>query len=70
VSRPLDDFTIGVEEEYQIVNPASRELRQRAGRILPRSPASRAESFRDEGARAVSAPRLNGADDSRTLSIC
>jgi len=29
------DLTIGVEEEYQIVDPASRELRQRAARILP-----------------------------------
>ncbi len=30
-----DDFTLGVEEEYQIVNPTSRELRPRAARILP-----------------------------------
>ena len=30
-----ETFTIGVEEEYQIVNPASRELQPRAGRILP-----------------------------------
>jgi carboxylate-amine ligase len=28
-------FTIGVEEEYQIVDPTSRHLRPRAGRILP-----------------------------------
>ena len=33
----IADFTIGVEEEYQIVNPTTRELRQRAGRILPRA---------------------------------
>jgi carboxylate-amine ligase len=32
---PADDFTIGVEEEYQIIHPESRALRQRAGRILP-----------------------------------
>jgi carboxylate-amine ligase len=32
-----DDFTIGVEEEYQIVDPESRELVQRAGRVLPRT---------------------------------
>jgi glutamate---cysteine ligase / carboxylate-amine ligase len=32
--EPANDFTIGVEEEYQIVNPTSRELRSRAGRIL------------------------------------
>src|SRR4051812_32041430 len=37
VAPPLEDFTIGVEEEYQIVNPETRELRQRAGRILPRA---------------------------------
>jgi glutamate---cysteine ligase / carboxylate-amine ligase len=35
VSPPLEDFTIGVEEEYQIVDPATRELRQRAAVILP-----------------------------------
>lgn len=32
---PLDEeLTLGVEEEYQIVHPGSRELRSRAGRIL------------------------------------
>jgi carboxylate-amine ligase len=30
-----DRFTLGVEEEYQLVDPASRELRPRAGRVLP-----------------------------------
>ena len=30
-----DDFTIGVEEEYQIVHPETRALRQHAGAILP-----------------------------------
>ncbi len=30
-----EPLTIGVEEEFQIVNPDSRELRPRAGRILP-----------------------------------
>lgn len=29
------EFTIGVEEEYQIVNPLTRELQSRAERILP-----------------------------------
>ena len=29
-----DDFTIGVEEEYQIINPETRELRPRATRML------------------------------------
>ncbi|WP_422932150.1 carboxylate-amine ligase [Singulisphaera sp. PoT] len=32
-----DDFTIGVEEEYQIVHPETRALVQRAGRLLPRA---------------------------------
>jgi len=35
--EPAQDFTIGVEEEYQIVNPATRALRPRAGHILPRA---------------------------------
>ena len=29
-----DDFTIGVEEEYQIIDPATRELLSRAHLIL------------------------------------
>jgi carboxylate-amine ligase len=37
VAPSNEDFTIGVEEEYQIVDPATRELRQRAGRILPKA---------------------------------
>lgn len=31
----MEEFTIGVEEEYQIINVETRELRSRAGRILP-----------------------------------
>ena len=31
---PSAELTIGVEEEYQIVDPSTRQLRQRAGRIL------------------------------------
>ncbi len=30
-----DDFTIGIEEEYQIVDPETRALRPRAGQIVP-----------------------------------
>jgi hypothetical protein len=37
VPTPPEDFTIGVEEEYQIVNPQTRELRQRAARIVMRA---------------------------------
>jgi carboxylate-amine ligase len=32
---PSEDFTIGVEEEFQIINPETRELRPRASRVLP-----------------------------------
>ena len=34
-----EEFTIGVEEEYQIVHPETRELRSRAQRILPKAQA-------------------------------
>jgi hypothetical protein len=32
-----DDFTIGVEEEYQVINPETRELRPRVSRLLPKA---------------------------------
>jgi carboxylate-amine ligase len=35
MASPVEDFTIGVEEEFQIVNPETRELRPRASRVLP-----------------------------------
>ena len=35
MSAPAEEFTIGVEEEYQIVDPVTRELRPRAWRVLP-----------------------------------
>ncbi len=35
VAPPNNDFSIGVEEEYQIINPSTRELLQRAAVILP-----------------------------------
>ncbi|MGB3534666.1 MAG: carboxylate-amine ligase [Microcoleaceae cyanobacterium] len=31
----IDNLTIGVEEEYQIINPQTRELIGRAGKIIP-----------------------------------
>ncbi|MBC3787544.1 carboxylate-amine ligase [Spirosoma utsteinense] len=34
-----DDFTIGVEEEYQIIHPDTRELRSRVQAILPQAKA-------------------------------
>jgi carboxylate-amine ligase len=36
LSQPIDGFTIGVEEEFQIVHPETRQLRQRAGGVLHR----------------------------------
>ena len=35
MSSEREEFTIGIEEEYQIVHPETRELRSRATRILP-----------------------------------
>jgi glutamate---cysteine ligase / carboxylate-amine ligase len=43
-----EDFTIGVEEEYQIVDAQSRELRQGANRILPRARAAVGEDVTNE----------------------
>ena len=34
MSTHTEEFTVGVEEEYQIIHPATRELRSRASRIL------------------------------------
>ena len=42
--EPAEEFSIGIEEEYQIVNPRTRELRPRAQRIL-----RRAEGALEEG---------------------
>ncbi|MGB3205010.1 MAG: carboxylate-amine ligase [Crinalium sp.] len=35
MSQSKEDFTVGVEEEYQIIDPATRELRSRQQQILP-----------------------------------
>ena len=37
MSTHWEEFTIGVEEEYQILHPETRELRSRAALILPRA---------------------------------
>ena len=42
------DFSLGVEEEYQIVNPATRALRPRAGRILPDAQSHAGEAVTNE----------------------
>jgi carboxylate-amine ligase len=43
-----EQFTIGVEEEYQIVNPTTRELQGRAARILPEAQAAVGEEVQPE----------------------
>jgi carboxylate-amine ligase len=35
MSAQTEEFTLGVEEEYQIIHPGTRELQSRAQRILP-----------------------------------
>ncbi len=37
MAEPAADFSIGVEEEYQIVDPETRELRPGAGNLVPRA---------------------------------
>ena len=40
MSSDKEDFTIGVEEEFQIINPQTRQLRPRAQRLLPHAQAA------------------------------
>ena len=37
MSSQTEEFTIGVEEEYQIINPTTRELSSRVQQILPKA---------------------------------
>jgi carboxylate-amine ligase len=48
MNAPSEDFTIGVEEEYQIINPQTRELTQRAGRVLSKARKSLGEEVENE----------------------
>ena len=43
-----EKFTIGVEEEYQIIHPETRELRSRAARILPMARAAVGDEVQPE----------------------
>ena len=43
-----EDFTIGVEEEYQIVNPETRELRPRATRLVSKAQADLGDEVTNE----------------------
>ena len=48
MSEVREDFTIGVEEEYQIVDAATRELRSRAAHILPEARAAVGDQVQPE----------------------
>ena len=43
-----EDFTIGVEEEYQIVDAETRELRSQQERMLPEAQAAIGEEVQPE----------------------
>ena len=55
---PVEDFTIGVEEEYQILHPETRELRQRAARILPEARQRLGQILKKLRGRAVRGEKL------------
>jgi glutamate---cysteine ligase / carboxylate-amine ligase len=48
LSQAIDQFTIGVEEEFQIVHPESRQLRQRAAGVLHRAQESVGDEVTNE----------------------
>ncbi|SIN90858.1 carboxylate-amine ligase [Singulisphaera sp. GP187] len=48
MGQSIEDFTIGVEEEYQIINPETRELRQGAQRILRKAQKTVGEDVTNE----------------------
>ncbi|MGB7921631.1 MAG: carboxylate-amine ligase [Pyrinomonadaceae bacterium] len=48
MSTEREEFTVGVEEEYQIVNPQTRELHSRGASILTRAQAAVGEQAQSE----------------------
>ncbi len=46
--EPTAAATLGVEEEFQIVDPETRQLRSRAGRVLPLAQASLGDEVTNE----------------------
>ena len=52
MTAPAGDFTLGVEEEYQIVHPQTRALRPRAERLLPQAQQTLGEDAQPELYRA------------------
>ena len=47
-----EEFTIGVEEEYQIINPETRELRSRVEQVLPKAQDVLGEQVQPEAQRS------------------
>jgi len=45
---PTPDFTLGVEEEYQIIDPQTRRLRPRVLQVLPQAQAALGENVQPE----------------------
>ncbi|MDZ7961851.1 MAG: glutamate-cysteine ligase family protein [Aulosira sp. DedQUE10] len=52
MSSETEEFTIGVEEEYQIINPVTRELSSRVERILPQAQKVLGEEVQPEAQRS------------------
>ena len=48
MSQPIGGFTIGVEEEFQIIHPETRHLHSRAGRLLRRAKAEVGDEVTNE----------------------
>jgi carboxylate-amine ligase len=55
-----EEYTFGVEEEYQIVDPETRELRARGGRVLQRAQQDLSE---DEVAPEILTPQIEAMTD-------
>jgi len=52
MSSQTEEFTIGVEEEYQIINPVTRELSSRVEHILPKAQKALGEEVQSEAQRS------------------
>jgi len=48
MSAEAEEFTVGVEEEYQIVHASTRELRPRSGSVLPEARSKLGDSVQPE----------------------
>lgn len=69
MSLPEESFTIGVEEEYQIVNPANRELCSRVQQILPLAQRTLGDAVQPEAQRSqieIATPICQTLSDVRT----